>query len=291
MNENPLNKMPKDILDKFSEDVIRQMEENERLKHAIEELGKMQDILRQDVTELHEFGKERHADQAWRRSLFRSVFSWIEGMIFQMKQVALHTQGGYYQAVFSLAEKTFLEEARYLLKDNGNTNTKYDNFINIEKNLRFAYLMITKGYSLSITLDIDNGDNGWNQFKNAIRIRNQLTHPKSINDLNVSDQDVKNLLGTISWFDKQIKKLIEGMQSTTEPIMATIKAEGEKAMQKTYSNTLIATGKLKRIDDVLSIIEDIFGVDNELSEHNKSKLVNAQLELDELKKEILKDLS
>ncbi len=107
---DPFAIMPNYVKDSIPANVKRKIEENQALQAAIYEFSDLYSLLKQDVSELHEFGTQSESGQAWRRSSYRAVFSWIEGVVYQMKQVALQTQGGYYQANFSRAEIVYLRE-------------------------------------------------------------------------------------------------------------------------------------------------------------------------------------
>ena len=43
-------------------------------------------------------------------------------------------------------------------------------------------------------------DNGWNQFRKAVKIRDRITHPKSIKDLTISDTDLTIIEHGCEWF-------------------------------------------------------------------------------------------
>jgi len=44
------------------------------------------------------------------------------------------------------------------------------------------------------------GDNGWNEFKKAVTLRHRLTHPKSKDDVHVSDDDCEHVGRGLEWF-------------------------------------------------------------------------------------------
>jgi hypothetical protein len=49
------------------------------------------------------------------------------------------------------------------------------------------------------TYKVDYGDQGWMNLKTAIEIRNRLVHPKTLDDLSVSDGDVKATVSAFYW--------------------------------------------------------------------------------------------
>jgi len=46
----------------------------------------------------------------------------------------------------------------------------------------------------------DFGGADWDNFRQAISIRHRVTHPKSANDLHVSNADVEQATGALFWF-------------------------------------------------------------------------------------------
>lgn len=286
---DPLADMPKHIHDTIPVAIQQKMKENQALQASIFELADVYSFLEQDVQELREFGSQNETDQAWRRSAYRAVFSWIEGVVYQMKQVAIHTQGGYYQAQFSRAEISFLLEESYYLTENGKVKTRNNNFVEIDKNLRFAYSKLVEGFNLSAKLEVER--RGWNDFKKAIAIRNRLTHPKNVDNLFVSDADLKFLIETVDWFNEQYSKLIDGLMATVEPIREKIRAEGEANIQNMIENARTAFGKVSKVETVIAIIDELASEDidakvkNEKFEMMKSKLGELKIEImnDQLK--------
>jgi hypothetical protein len=43
-------------------------------------------------------------------------------------------------------------------------------------------------------------DHGWDELKNAIKVRDRITHPKSVEELHISDEDIKSLILEITLF-------------------------------------------------------------------------------------------
>lgn len=285
---DPLADIPKHIQDKIPADVKQKIERNQALQAAIFELSDLFALLKQDVSELHDFGNQNESNQAWRRSVYRAVFSWIEGVVYQMKQVAVCTQGGYYQAEFSRAEMAFLQEESYYLDDKGKVKTTYNNFVEIDKNLRFAYSKLVAGFNLSTKLEVDR--QGWEHFKKAITVRNCLTHPKNTIDLLVTDENMGFLIDTIKWFDEQTSKLIADIRATVEPILENIKAEGKANIQNIVDNAMAVFARASKVENVIAIIDELALGETGFTER-KEKLETVKSNLDELKKEIVSDLN
>lgn len=48
-------------------------------------------------------------------------------------------------------------------------------------------------------LQIDFGDDGWERLQTAIDVRNRITHPKTIEDLIVNDENINVAVSAVSW--------------------------------------------------------------------------------------------
>ena len=59
-------------------------------------------------------------------------------------------------------------------------------------------------------------DNGWNEFKKAVKIRNRITHPKSASDLHISDEDTKTVEAASEWFQSVVHELSRRFKMISE---------------------------------------------------------------------------
>jgi hypothetical protein len=50
-------------------------------------------------------------------------------------------------------------------------------------------------------------DNGWNEFKKAVGIRNRITHPKSAHDIELSTKDMATIEAASEWFQCVVHEL------------------------------------------------------------------------------------
>jgi hypothetical protein len=68
-------------------------------------------------------------------------------------------------------------------------------------------------YAETIGLEPDFfGLNGWNQLRTALAVRHRLTHPKSLNDIEVSDADLKAVKEGNEWLRGVLGRLYKGMR-------------------------------------------------------------------------------
>ncbi|MDQ1611481.1 MAG: hypothetical protein QOG00_1412 [Pyrinomonadaceae bacterium] len=175
------------------------------MNEEIDDFERMISSLIGDIKISLRYLTEVEANQFWRRTYIRTVFAFIEALIFHIKRVLLRVyDAGIVE--FSPEELAMLREESYDLSDKGDVVTQ-QKFIPLTKNLKFickAYVRYTKS---NYTLKVD--DSGWDSFKKSIDIRNRLTHPKSASDLDVSDDDIKVVERADNWFKEVTRALLE----------------------------------------------------------------------------------
>ncbi len=122
----------------------------------------------------------------WGRSTVRSLYSAVEGILFTIKNVLIEayklgelelTAG----EAFVLMEKTFYVRNKKV--------------VTVDKNLRFLdnFHLVTKFYSklLDIPVPIDKSSEKWQCFKNLKKVRDRITHPKKIESLSISIEEIE----------------------------------------------------------------------------------------------------
>jgi hypothetical protein len=170
---------------------------------AIKELNRLYEVLERDTHICQDKFEKMSTDELkgeesefWRRAFVRASFSLVEGVTYGLKQVALKSQesGG---VVYSDEELSMLKEKSYDLNDKGDaySQTKY---IHITRNIKFAFKAFARAFGEEYELKVD--DSGWNYFKEALEIRNRLTHPKTSADLDVSLKELRKMLLANAWF-------------------------------------------------------------------------------------------
>ncbi len=181
-------------------------------------LAESRDILKllyEDVELAERMWREQDS-QFWRRTFIRSVFALIEGFTYRLKQVALEASKKF-SIELSKSEIALLLEESYEVNDKGQAETRPD-YIQLPRNIRFAFRMYSLAYGINYQLKID--DDGWLSFKEALKVRNRLTHPKSTDDVSVSAEDMSHAEKAAIWFvrssDEIQRAMIEEMKVKIE---------------------------------------------------------------------------
>jgi len=145
--------------------------------------------------------------QFWYRMFIRSFFAHVEGISFKLKKHALYWDRKQKSNKLTVGEIAIINEENYKLKDNGKV-TAYPSFSNVDKNLRFAINVFSKVHSITFEWKLKN-DPRWNDFKDTIKIRNRLTHPKKAEELDFTQEEGDKLFRAHEWFLETITEAID----------------------------------------------------------------------------------
>lgn len=133
-----------------------------------EKAGEMANVLFQDVFECQ---KRLNAEdcQFWRRVYVRTVFASIEGLMSFLKLVATEE------------EVTASQSSKLRSKEN----------------IEFAYREFARRIDSTFVLD-KNGKH-WKALCSSLKVRNRLTHPKKLCELNVTEPELAAVKEVYSW--------------------------------------------------------------------------------------------
>jgi len=167
-------------------------------------LIEMVQLLSSDVKAASALSRDNDS-QFIRRAYIRSVFSMIEGNIFQMKAIILKAfEDG--RITLSLAEQALLREESYELANNGACKVQ-QKFIHLQQNIKFTLALFARMYGE--LFEPDTSAHGWDSFNTAIKIRNRITHPKSPGEFNIMDNEIPIIEEAIAWFADNMEKLLD----------------------------------------------------------------------------------
>jgi hypothetical protein len=196
---------------------------NKEKREMIEALDKSLEILnvlRADVREAGEMLATGYSNFRLRTYL-RTFFALVEGSTFALKQLILmkHQHLPY----LSDGELNLLREITYELDERGNITTR-PKYVDTATNIRFLVRCVTKAISLESGVLFDG--KGWVAFRESIRIRNQITHPKDAASLKLIDSDgvvvdpkaelgekADVLAGGLSWYIETLQTLYSLIES------------------------------------------------------------------------------
>jgi hypothetical protein len=134
------------------------------------------------------------------RQLIRAVFAYMEAVTFSVKIKAAHHL---LNSKLGLAEgeRAFAGETDYKLADKG-TVIEQPAHIRTADNIRFAIALADKAYGVGKKFDPSIG--WWPKLKSSIKVRDRLTHPKLPDDVNVSGDELINLIEAHQGFSEHM---------------------------------------------------------------------------------------
>jgi hypothetical protein len=142
-----------------------------------------------------------------RRAYVRAVFAWLEGDIFQWRFLALYRHDNIKPTFSNEAELFLLREKRYSLDKRGKPK-EYNEFLSpFAESMRFSFEMFT--YALEVSYQLDVGNHGWEALQWSVDIRNKITHPKNIGDLEITDSQLEQVRKAVVWYREQNRELAE----------------------------------------------------------------------------------
>jgi hypothetical protein len=140
--------------------------------------------------------------QFTRRTYLRSCFALVDGMLFAHRTVVqAYTKDAAESPLppkWTEAERMLLQEVEYELADNGTVKVRGQKFQPFLKYTRFIFNVPAKHHRKSNP--VDYGGSGWQSFRAAYEIRNRITHPKSPDDLLISDGELVHIRAAVAWF-------------------------------------------------------------------------------------------
>jgi hypothetical protein len=140
-------------------------------------------------------------DPYLRRNYVRTVFAMIEGTIYLLKQILIEADSSKQaQSVgkLSTGELALLGEKTFNVTDKGEVRDQ-PKYLSTAANLRFTMKCIEKVFKHKVDL---NDADAWKNLENAVVVRNRITHPKKLGDLEVSKTEAEQAKRVSQWFTK-----------------------------------------------------------------------------------------
>ena len=156
----------------------------------------------------------RHAeagDQASRRDLIRTLFSASEGLVWIFRE---HVSSVARQMdELEKAEATALAEVVYAVGEDGRINAQR-RYVSISAAVRLCVRIACR---LDKTLNIRFDESGWQDFRVFVERRNRLSHPKSQDDLLVTEAEAARCLAAFHWL---VEICVSAMEATHQAGLA-----------------------------------------------------------------------
>lgn len=140
-----------------------------------------------------------------RRTYIRTLFAFIEGNSFRLRQLALSAHN-HRTSCFTNEEIVMLEEKNISVKSNGEVHVG-SKYLDFQTGFKFTLSAYAKAFDSSPP---DYSESGWTKLIEVQKIRNRITHPKSKEDFDISDPELQTIDCAKEWYSKNIQFLLEG---------------------------------------------------------------------------------
>jgi hypothetical protein len=155
--------------------------------------------------------QEQYAELGfWYRGLARALLTYIEGILFVMRQLIIYAeQRG--EIELSAGEATLVRELEYAvnvrrkkIEERARTNRFLENFV-----ISFEFFPRVFGSSFRI----DYGTHGWEKLQRLVKLRNDLTHPKNVQDTLLAPEMPNLIRDAAMWFFTCMRDFIASVDS------------------------------------------------------------------------------
>jgi len=180
---------------------------------AVRELKNIYATLQADLYEAQELHKASD-NQFSRRVLVRAFFAFIEGLAYNLRQVTLASCKELPNV--SLGELFLLREQMYEIDEKGKMKSPREKFLATGSGFLFSLRMYPKAHGGQYNPQL--GDGGWEAFKNALLLRDSITHPKSAEKLEISDNALMNFAQAAEWGKSAIRGMFDACDEADKRI-------------------------------------------------------------------------
>ena len=162
---------------------------------AVKELQETFTVLEADVREVQKRAGDKLTGFDVRSSI-RAFSALVEGLLYQMRQVAIHSIDDEHN-IFSTEELTIFKEQTFCLNSKGEIESK-DNYERLLPMLLFTFKNYPRIHGAYFSPD--TGVHGWECMKLFIKVRNRIMHPKNKTDLILTTEEWEKIKIGIDWF-------------------------------------------------------------------------------------------
>lgn len=146
----------------------------------------------------------------WYRGLARALLTYIEGILFVMRRLIIYAEERG-EIELSAGEATLVRELEYTLnvgrkkiQERARTNRFLENFV-------ISFELFPRVFGSSFR--IDYGTHGWEKLQRLVKLRNDLTHPKSVHDTLLAPEMPNLIRDAATWFFTCMRDFIGSVDS------------------------------------------------------------------------------
>ena len=173
------------------------------MKKSIQQILELLPVLVEDVKIAED---KLDVQQYSRRVYVRTLFAMIEGVTYAMKQALFVIARNFsISGEITIPDLVILKGSTFDLNDKGEFLEK-EKYFRIKDDLKFT----VKATNRILGSNIEHGFNtkDWANFVSMVKIRNNVTHPKNLVDISISDNDLKCIRSLNSWFNGIVEAMM-----------------------------------------------------------------------------------
>jgi hypothetical protein len=182
---------------------------------AIAEYKRISEMLADDVQEVIRMFRASPTE-CMRRTYAKTAFTFLEGDLYAFKQLILALEkiltlwipprGASHIVLFTEEQRAMLKEFTYEITNDGEARqtTYRARFTD-----SFKFVVNVLHQVMRLDSKVNYSDPGWNALINARKIRNRLTHPKSLESLAVTDNDIETIQTAVGWYEATINNMLD----------------------------------------------------------------------------------
>jgi hypothetical protein len=161
---------------------------------AVAQLQAVWSVLSSDVDAATTYVQIENTTYA-QRTLIRAHFALVEGLSYSLRQVTLASLQG--TEFLTEAEVALLREERYSIDEKGRPKTAQQ-FLKFPDSLLFSIRCYVKNHGANFEPDTQHP--GWSAMRMAVKVRDRVTHPKTVESLDLSDEDLQSFVDAAAWW-------------------------------------------------------------------------------------------
>lgn len=176
---------------------------------------------------------ESKPDQVLKRNWIRAYFAWVEAMCFFLRRFVLERD--FQKRVIrpaDIPEFAALSEIKYSVTPKGTAIAESANTRTLDY---IGFSLLACGRSFGLHMSLERGDKHGQNLARALRIRDRITHPKSLKHITISTEDITLIGEFADWFSANLEIL------TNERIKARVRKEAGIA-KRTKKKRIITFG-------------------------------------------------
>lgn len=136
-----------------------------------------------------------------KRTYVKTVFQYIEGILFAMKRIIL-------EHLDDLKDSDIIRLQEYKMVGSSIDKLKEEPvWLSLEENIKFTFNKYGKVRAQNYQTKFDCAE--WGIFKECMKIRNRITHPKHSDDMIISEEELSKIKTSHDWFFKILNELQE----------------------------------------------------------------------------------